>query len=80
VRGDYVTAASKEAAVSQREAAKTLKVSCSSVQRATKVLKKAAPELVDKVDRGRIPVSTASKLVVLPQAEQVKIATADNPC
>ncbi len=44
------------------------------------MLKKAAPELVDKVDRGRIPVSTASKLVVLPQAEQVKIATADNPC
>ncbi len=60
--------------------AKTLKVSRSSVQRAIKVLKKAAPELVDKVDRGRIPASTASKLVVLLQAEQVKIATADNPC
>jgi hypothetical protein len=79
VRGDYVTAASKEAAVSQREAAKTLNVSRSSVQRARKVIAEGTPELVEKVDRGLIPVSTASKLVVLPQAEQVKIATADNP-
>jgi ParB-like chromosome segregation protein Spo0J len=79
IRGDYVTAASKEAAVSQSEAATKLKVSRSLVQRATKVLKKGPPELVEKVDRGLIPVSTASKLVVLPQAEQVKIAAAENP-
>jgi hypothetical protein len=74
VRGDYVTAASKEAAVSQTEAAARLQVSRSSIQRA-----KGAPELVDKVDRGLIPVSTASRLVVLPKAEQVKIATAEDP-
>jgi hypothetical protein len=37
------------------------------------------PELVEKVDRGLIPVSTASKLVVLPKAEQVKIATTEDP-
>ena len=79
IRGDYVTAASKEAAVSQSEAATKLKVSRSLVQRATKALKKGPPELVEKVDRGLIPVSTASKLVVLPKAEQVKIATAENP-
>jgi ParB-like chromosome segregation protein Spo0J len=79
VRGDYVTAASKEAAVSQREAAKTLNVSRSSVQRARKVIAEGTPELVEKVDRGLIPVSTASKLVVLPKAEQVKIATTEDP-
>ena len=79
VRGDYVTAASKEAAVSQRKAAKTLNVSRSSVQRARKVIAEGTPELVEKVDRGLIPVSTASKLLVLPQAEQVKIASAENP-
>jgi hypothetical protein len=79
VRGDYAQAASKEAGVSQTEAATKLKVSRSLVQRATKVLKKGTPELVEKVDRGVIPVSTASKLVVLPKAEQVKIATAQNP-
>jgi ParB-like chromosome segregation protein Spo0J len=79
VRGDYVTAASKEAAVSQREAAKTLNVSRSSVQRARKVIAEGTPELIEKVDRGLIPVSTASKLLVLPQAEQVKMASAENP-
>jgi hypothetical protein len=79
VRGDYVTAASKEAAVSQTEAAARLQVSRSSVQRASKVITEGAPELVEKVDRGLIPVSTASRLVVLPKAEQVKIATAEDP-
>jgi hypothetical protein len=79
IRGDYVTAASKEAAVSQSEAATQLKVSRSLVQRATKVLKKGPPELVEKVDSGLIPVSTASNLLVLPQAEQVRIASAKNP-
>ena len=43
-------AASKEAAISQSEAASKLKVSRSSVQRATKVLAEGAPELVEKVD------------------------------
>jgi hypothetical protein len=79
MRGDYVTAASKEAAVSQTEAAARLQVSRSSVQRARRVITEGTPELVEKVDRGLIPVSTASKLVVLPKAEQVKIATAENP-
>jgi ParB-like chromosome segregation protein Spo0J len=55
IRGDYVTAASKEAAVSQSEAATKLKVSRSLVQRATKVLKKGPPELVEKVDRRTHP-------------------------
>ena len=79
IRGDYVTAASKEAAVSQSEAATKLKVSRSLVQRATKVIKKGTPELVEKVDRGVIPVSTASNLLVLPQAVQAKIAGSENP-
>jgi hypothetical protein len=56
-----------------------LKVSRTSVQRATKVLAEGAPELVEKVDRGLIPIFTASKLLVLPQVEQIKIATAENP-
>ena len=72
-----MTAASKEAAVSQSEAATKLKVSRSSVERARKVIAEETPELVEKVDRGLIPVSTASKLLVLSQAERVKIASAD---
>jgi len=35
--------------------------------------------LVEAVDGGLIPVSTASSLLVLPENEQVKITTADNP-
>jgi hypothetical protein len=35
--------------------------------------------LIKAVEHGLIPVSTASKLLVLSEAEQVKIATCDNP-
>jgi len=56
-----------------------LKVSRASVQRATNVLNKGASELVAAVDRGLLPVSTASNLTQLSAAEQVKAATADVP-
>jgi hypothetical protein len=78
VRKDHAQGASIEAPTAQSEAAKKLRVG-RSVQRATNVLKKGTPELVEAVDGGLIPVSTASKLLVLPENEQVKITTADNP-
>ncbi len=79
VRKGHAQGASIEAPTAQSEAAKKLRVGRSSVQRATNVLKKGTPELVEAVDGGLIPVSTASSLLVLPENEQVKITTADNP-
>jgi hypothetical protein len=61
------------------EAAKLLKVGRPSVQRAAVVLRTASPELVAAVAHGQIPVSTASKLAVLSEAEQVKVAGDVNP-
>jgi hypothetical protein len=79
VRKDHAQGASIEAHMSQAEAAKKFRVGRSSVQRATNVLRNGTPELVEAVDGGLIPVSTASRLLVLPENEQVKITTADNP-
>jgi hypothetical protein len=61
---------------SQECAAKTLNVSPRSVQHAAVVQEKAAPELVEAVDRGDIAVSKAALLVNLPKAPQREIATA----
>jgi hypothetical protein len=71
--------ASIEAPFSQSEAARRLKVSRSSVQRAARLLKNAAPELVAAVEAGLVAVSIASRLLALPKIEQITIATADNP-
>ena len=79
VRKDHAQGASIEAPTAQAEAAKKLRVGRSSVQRATNVLRKGTPDLVEAVDGGLIPVSTASSLLALPENEQVKITTADNP-
>ena len=79
VRQDRARGASIEAPTSQAEAAQRLKVSRASVQRATNVLNKGASELVAAVDRGLLRVSTASTLTELSAAEQVKVATADDP-
>jgi hypothetical protein len=37
------------------------------------------PKLVEKVARGLTPAPTASTVMVLPEAEQVKIATSEDP-
>jgi hypothetical protein len=71
--------ASIEAPISQSEAARRLKVSRSSVQRAARLLKNAAPELVAAVEAGLVAGSTASTLLALPKIEQITIAAADNP-
>ena len=63
-------------ASSQAEAADLLKVSRRSVQHAAIVLEKAVPELVQAVERGEIPVSTAARLVHMPKARQREIASA----
>lgn len=79
VRRGRAQAASIEAAATQSEAAKILKVGRPSVQGAAVVLRIACPELVEAVAHGQIPVSTASKLAVLSEAEQVKVAGDVNP-
>lgn len=79
VRRGRAQAASIGAAATQSEAAKILKVGRPSVQRAAVVLRTASPELVAAVAHGQIPVSTASKLAVLSEAEQVKVAGDVNP-
>ena len=79
VRQDRGRGASIEAPTSQAEAAQRVKVSRASVQRATNVLNKGASELVAAVDRGLMPVSTASTLTEFSAAKQVKVATADDP-
>ena len=57
---DGQRAASIEAAASQGRVAKLLNVSRSGVQRAREVIDKGAPELIQAVDRGAIPVSVAA--------------------
>jgi len=79
VRRGRAQAASIEAATTQSEAAKILKVGRPSVQRAAVVLRTASPELVEAVAQGLIPVSTASRLAGLSEAEQVKVAGDVNP-
>jgi N6-adenosine-specific RNA methylase IME4 len=65
-----------EAAVSQSDAAELLSVSRRSVQTATKVQEKGAPELQEAVDQGRVAVSTAAEIADRPIAEQKAILDA----
>ena len=51
----------------------------SSVQRATDLLERAAPELIAAVDRELIAVSTAPALLPLSKEAQVRVAIADSP-
>lgn len=57
-------------AVTQGEAAAIMKVGRSSVQRARKVIERAAPEVVTAVDRGELEVKAAAEIADAPQAEQ----------
>lgn len=63
-----------EAAVSQTESAELLNVSRRSVQTATKVQEKGAPELQAAVEQGRVAVSTAAEIADLPKEEQAQVA------
>jgi len=63
-------------APSQDQAADLLKVSRRTVQHAAVVLDRAAPEMVQAVELGKIPVSTAAQLAHLPKARQCEIASA----
>lgn len=62
--------------VSQEEAAKRYHVSERAVNHASAVQKKAAPELVQAVDRGDIRVTTAAELAHLPKDRQRELAAA----
>jgi len=62
-------------AVSQTDAAELLNVSRRSVQSATELQEKGAPELQQAVEQGRIAVSTAADIAKgVPLAEQTQIA------
>jgi protein gp37/ParB-like chromosome segregation protein Spo0J len=61
-------------APSQPEAASLLGVGRRTVQEARVVLERGAPELVRAVEAGRVAVSAAKALVVLPRKDQVAIA------
>lgn len=63
-----------ELSATQEDAAEQLNVSVSSVKRARKVTEKAAPEIVEAVERGEVSVSAAAEVADLPQAEQQKLA------
>jgi len=56
-------------AVSQKQAAADLKVSVDSLQRASKVIQSGHEGLIEAVDSGKIDVSNAGALVILPQKE-----------
>lgn len=66
--------ASAEPPVSQSEAADMMNVGRRSVQRATEVQEKGAPELIAAVEQGKVAVSTASEIAALPAAEQAAVA------
>lgn len=57
-------------AISQAKAAEMLSVSTRAVTTAAKVQAKAAPEVVQAVDRGEMSVSLAAKVVDLPDSDQ----------
>ena len=64
---------------SRAEAAERLNVSERSVNSAKAVQEKGAPELVDAVDQGVLPVSVAEKLLALPAEEQVRLVKEETP-
>jgi hypothetical protein len=56
-------------------AAKMLGVSEKSVQRAKEVLEKCVPEIVSKIQEGKLAVSLAEKVGELPREKQVELAS-----
>lgn len=65
--------ASIEASSPQSDAAKLLNVGRSGVQRARRVIEKAAPEIVAAVERGEVAVSAAAVVADLPVEQQRKV-------
>lgn len=59
-------------------AARLLNVSGASVERATKVLDKGAPELIAAVERGKVAVSTAALIAEASPARQVEVIAKDD--
>jgi hypothetical protein len=66
-------------AVSQSRAAEQLNVSRSNVQRATKVIAEAEPEITQAVEQGRLAVSAAVTATEFPPEVQREIAAAPEP-
>lgn len=64
---------------SQADAAMILNVGKRSVERARTVQERAAPEVVEAVDRGDIAVSAAAEIAALPADEQKRLIEAADP-
>lgn len=84
VKGNHPTMArpdesAGEAIVSQQQAADVLKVSRGSVQHAAIVRDKGAPELVDAVISGVLPVSTAAQVAELSVERQREVIAGADP-
>lgn len=65
--------------VSQPEAAKMLNVSARSVADAVKVVREAPPEVRRAVEQGKLPVSSAAKMLVLAPDDQRRVVAAQEP-
>lgn len=63
-----------ESGRAREQAARSVNVSPRSVESAATVLKKGAPELVERVERGEIKVSTAAEVAKQPEPEQQRLA------
>jgi len=72
----YLSASSKNKKMTQEKAAQDFKVSDRSVRHATRVLTAGDKDLIGRVDSGAIPVSIASKIAALPEANR-KLVLAD---
>ena len=68
-----------DGAVSQETAATMLNVGRRSVQRAAIVRDKGTAELIGRVERGEVRVSTAAKVAALPKPQQARLANASEP-
>lgn len=63
---------------SAEKAANIVNVSTRSVENATKVIEKGAPELVQAVEQGKIAVSTAAAITQLPKERQKEVVESNN--
>lgn len=78
-RGRPEENASRDAFISQIEAAERFNVGRASVQRAAKVMTDGVSGLAEAVRTNRIPLRLASEVAALPPVEQEAILAAENP-
>lgn len=80
--GDRLTEQSanlQSGSVTRKQAANLMQVSERSVNKAKKVQKEGADELIEAVDKGEVSVSAAANIIDLPKKEQAKLAEQGKP-